>query len=111
MGFNIPGSSVGGNFPYNLGPLPNGDYRLDHTTPLREVTDLDLYLMGPLPASQVGPHIAFANQNQQICNGCILSGPVITVTVDDVIAAQGPRRPDVSTSQKVFRVATIIVTK
>jgi hypothetical protein len=40
-----------------------------------------------------------------------LSGPVITVTVGDVIAAQGLRHPDVSTSQKVFRVATVIVTK
>jgi FG-GAP-like repeat len=111
MGFNIPGSIVGGNFPYNLVPLPNGDYRLEQTTPLREFTDLDLYLMGLLPATEVGSHIVFANQSQPICNGCILSGPVVTVTVGDVIAAQGPRRPDVSTSQKVFRVATIIVTK
>ena len=31
MGFNIPGSIVGGNFPFNLVPLPNGDYRLEQT--------------------------------------------------------------------------------
>jgi hypothetical protein len=111
MGFNIPGSNVGGNFSFNLVPLPNGDYRLEQTTALREFIDLDLYLMGLLPASEVGSHIVFENQSQQLCNGCILSGPVVTVTVGDVIAAQGPRRPDVSTSQKVFRVATIIVTK
>jgi hypothetical protein len=111
MGFNIPGSLEGGNFHYNLVPLPNGNYRLEQTPALDEFIDLDLYLMGLLPASQVGSHIVFANQSQQICDGCILSGPVVTVTVDDVIAAQGPRRPDVSTSQKAFRVATIIVTK
>ncbi len=113
MGFSIPPTGEGGQFPYNLIPLPNGDYRLAQTPALDEFTDLDLYLIGLLPADQVGTHIVFQNQNQtqQLCDGCILAGPVTSVSIGDIVAAQGPRRPDAATSQKVFRVATIIVTK
>ena len=113
MGFSIPPTGEGGQFPFNLIPLPNGDYRVEQTPALDEFTDLDLYLMGLLPADQVGTHIVFQNQDQikQLCNGCILAGPVTLVNIGDIVAAQGPRRPDAATSEKTFRVATVIVTK
>jgi hypothetical protein len=113
MGFSIPPSGEGGNFPFNLVPLPDGNYQLQQSEPLRAFTDLDLYLMGLATPEEVDAHIVFVNQNQlnQLHNGGILLGPVQTITVDDVIAKEGPRIPDVSVSQKVFRVATIIVTK
>jgi hypothetical protein len=110
MGLSIAGSNVGGLFPYDLIPLPDGTYRLQTSQPIGEFTDLDLYLMGLLPADQVGAHVVFRNQNQPICNGCILREPV-TVTVPDVIAADGPRLPDAATSPKEFHLATIIVTR
>ena len=113
MGFSIPPTQQGGEFSFNLVSLPDGNFQLQQMEPLREFTDLDLYLMGLLPPHEVGSHIAFVNQNQfdQIHNGGVLLGPVETVTVDDVIAKEGPRIPDSSVSQKLFRVATVIVTK
>lgn len=113
MGFSIPPSQEGGNFPFNLIPLANGNYQLQQTQPLREFGDLDLYLMGLLPPEEVGSHIIFVNQNQgdQLRNGGILLGPVQTVTVDDVIFKEGPRIPESSASQKIFKAATIVVTK
>jgi hypothetical protein len=113
MGFSIPPSQEGGSFPYNLVPLPNGDYQLQQIQPLREFGDLDLYLMGLLPPEEVGSHIIFVNQNQgdQLHNGGILLGPVQTVTVDDVIFKEGQRIPEWSASQKIFKAATILVTK
>jgi hypothetical protein len=113
MGFSIPPTQEGGEFNFNLVPLPNGNFQLQQMAPLREFTDFDLYLMGLLPPEAVGSHIVFVNQNQrdQLHNGSILVGPIETVIVDDVIAKEGPRIPDSSASQKVFRVATVIVTK
>jgi len=89
MGFSIPPTGEGGQFPYNLIPLPNGDYRVEQTPALDEFTDLDLYLMGLLPADQVGTHIVFQNQDQikQLCDGCILAGPVTSVNIGDIVAA------------------------
>jgi hypothetical protein len=102
-------------FPFDLVPLGDGRYRLQAVEGWGEYTDLDLYLMGLLPASQVGPHIVFVNQDQAPqsfgFDGGILEGPVQTVTVNDIISVHGPRIPDVSSSQKSFRVATIVVTR
>jgi hypothetical protein len=111
MGYSdqLDPSRQGLNFPYELVPIGDEDYRLEPTELLREFTDLDLYLMGLLPADMVGSHIVFADQNQDFSDG-VLSGPVETVTVGDVVAIHGPRIPDASTSQKQFRVATIVVT-
>jgi hypothetical protein len=113
MGFSIPPTQQGGQFPFNIVPLPNGNFQLQQMEPLGEFTDLDLYLIGLIPPHEVSSHSVFVNQNQvdQIHNGGILVGPVETVTVDDVIAKEGPRIPDSSVSQKLFRVATVIVTK
>lgn len=109
MGMSIPGSGVGGNFPYRLVSMADGNYRLEATQLPGEFTDLDLYLMGFLPAAEVGPQIAFQDQSQQICHGCILRGAVM-ITVNDLIAAEGRRNPDAARAQKRFRVATVVQT-
>ncbi len=74
--------------------------------------DLELYLMGMVPASAVLPHFVFRNQNQasETGHGGFLQGPVDPVTIEDIIRANGPRVPDSTTSQKTFRIATIFVT-
>ena len=71
--------------------------------------DLELYLMGLIPANAVSPHFVFKNQNQTVSAGSTLVGPVTDVTIDDVIETTGMRIPDVNNSQKQFKIATIIV--
>lgn len=111
MGFNISGSGVGGDFPFELVLLPNGQYQFQSAALPREFTDLDLYLMGLLPASQVGTHLVVKNQNQQICHDCFVQGAVEKVSINDVITVQGARFPDASSAQKQFHVATIVITR
>ena len=73
----------------------------------REFTDLDLYLMGLGPASEVGTHWVFTNPSQQICDRC--GGPAVAIGVSDVVAAHGARQPAYPQAQSAFRAATILV--
>lgn len=62
MGFSLP-RGVGGRFPCRLVPQ-SGGVRLVPAKEEPVFTDLDLYLMGLLPAEQVGEHLVLADQNQ-----------------------------------------------
>jgi hypothetical protein len=97
------------SFPYALTPLGGGDYRLDGAQATQTFNDMELYLMGLVPASQVGEHFVFVNQNQPLCDGCILYGPSATLRVADVIAQHGPRVPAYPDAPRTFRLATIVV--
>jgi hypothetical protein len=66
--------------------------------------------MGLLPANEVKEHFVFTNQNQPIEDNGVLHGPVTKVTIADVVNLMGPRVPAYATSQKKFKIATIIVT-
>jgi hypothetical protein len=114
MGWSLPGlGNEGVNFPctvvqqggiVTLGPRPDEPV----------FTDFDLYLMGLVPAEQVGEAIVFADQaaaQQLRCNGQAFPGAVYRVGVQEVIAQLGPRRPSAVDSQKQFRMATIIVSR
>ncbi len=76
---------------------------------------LDLYLMGLIGPDAVGEHIVLVNQDYREvisqCDGSVYQDPVIQVTAQDAVDEVGPRRPDVTQSQKHFRVATILVSK
>lgn len=111
MGFSIPGSGAGGTFPFTISQRPDGNYVFQSAAPMNEYNELELYLAGMLPADQVMPNLVPELQLQQVCDGCLVQGPVRTVTIDDVIAADGKRSPDAATSQKEFRVANIVVTR
>jgi hypothetical protein len=78
---------------------------------LKAFSDLSLYLMGQRPSNQVGDHFVFDNQAQPLVPNGTLSGPVTTVTINDVITHLGARSPDFAHAQKCFRVATILVTQ
>lgn len=108
MGFNIPGSNVGGSFPYVLIPW-GGNYRLDPGTQVPAFNDLELYLMGLLGPDSVGTHFVFQDQNQSLSDGAILAGPVTYVSIDSLISLVGPRVPSVATSPKYFHVGTILI--
>ncbi|RME85160.1 MAG: hypothetical protein D6775_03540 [Caldilineae bacterium] len=110
MGYNSATSSQGLSFPYTVQDNGNGTYTL---TPAQHHTfnDMELYLMGLVPPQAVGDHIVFVDQEQTLCNGCILQGPVNIVRADDIIKVYGQRAPSYARAQREFRVASIIVTR
>lgn len=107
------GQGIGGqglHFHFDL--VPSGaDYLLVANSEPPVYSDLSLYLMGLVAPSDVGPHFVFDDQAQTPSAGGALAGPVTTVGVNDVISALGPRVPDETTSQKKFRIATILVSR
>lgn len=107
-GFNLVGGQ-GGDFNYRLVALGNGDFRLEPMTRAYAYNDVELYLMGLIPAEQVGTHTVIVNQNQTICDGCVLKGPGVTFTAQDIIATHGQRVPSSEGSQREFRIGTIVV--
>ncbi|UCC76698.1 MAG: hypothetical protein JSW37_14535, partial [Anaerolineales bacterium] len=115
MGYNIPGSGgVGGYFPWRFAPNPDDTYTVHgYGEHLWEVgfCDLDLYLMGLLAAHEVVPALVFENQDQQLCDGCVLEGPAYYADATTIIDSHGPRVPDASTAPHQFTVGTIVVTR
>jgi hypothetical protein len=109
MGYGERGGQ-GLHFGYELLAQGGGEYRL-RWAPDRRVAyaDLELYLMGLLPAEVVGEHFSFPDQGQQLCDGCVLRGAV-PVRVQDVIDAYGPRRPAYPSARAELSMATIVVT-
>ena len=114
MGFNIPGGLQGGSFPYVIEPAGPGLYRVrtrqssrgEEPAGVNEFSEFDLYLMGLLPASQVSPAVVLEGT---FCESCTMAGSVITV--QDIIATHGPRLPGPGTSQKAFRVGTVVISR
>ena len=105
------GSGIQGlDFPYQLVPIGDGNYRCNYVGNKLDFNDMELYLMGLQPSSSVGSHFVFTNQSQT-CDDGILYGPTETVTVEDVINQHGLRMPAYPFAQKKFRVATIVVTQ
>lgn len=102
-------SGQGIQFPWELTALGDGNYRVDPAPTSLTYNDLELYLMGLIPASEVGVHQVFVNQDQTLCAGCTLHGPTATVRVEDVVARHGPRISAYPEAQRSFRVGTIVV--
>jgi hypothetical protein len=73
---------------------------------------LDLYLMGLISAAEV-PDFFILNNLARVStdtNGHpIFRGGRTKVTIQDVIAAQGPRSPDVDHSQRRFNIGVVVV--
>ena len=110
MGWSVPGGE-GLSFPRAVTLQPNGDYLLQSGVASVRFSPMDLYLMGLGPAADVPPGFVFRNQDQQVCGGCVLHGPVDAVTVQDVIAKFGPRLPAYPDAQHQFSAATLFVTR
>lgn len=101
--------SQGLDFGYDLRPDGDG-YTLIRSVRPKEFTDLDLYLMGLIPATEVGTHIVFNNQNQNPSGGKLV-GSVTPVTAQMIVEQIGPRIPNSQQSPKEFRIATVIVSE
>jgi Tol biopolymer transport system component/flagellar hook assembly protein FlgD/subtilase family serine protease len=76
---------------------------------------LDLYLMGMIDKSKVPPMLLIDSPGIDPGRlpeaGVTIPGTARTVTIDDIIAAMGPREPDASASQKSFKTAFIYITQ
>lgn len=116
LAYGIMGyTGVGGQgleFPYRLSKRPDGTYLVEAAGGRSTVfNDLELYLMGLVPASAVGEHVVFLDKTQlaTIRNGAILRGPLQIVRIGDIVAADGPRVPAFGDAQKSFRLATLVL--
>ena len=115
MAYGIMGSNVGGNagavFPFRIEDLGNGRFRANAAPRATHYNDLELYMMGLLPADSVGPHYVFLEGAQPIADGTILHGAVDTITVSDIVAQYGARVPGYPQAQKEFRLAIILLSE
>jgi hypothetical protein len=111
MGFSIPGSGAGGDYGCRLTPVATG-IELTSFSGARTYTDLDLYLMGLKPASQVGDHYVWINQQaalNQNCLGVVAYSQFRKIGINDVIASTGARNPAWPNAQRDFKVAVIVL--
>ncbi|HKS07210.1 MAG TPA: hypothetical protein VJR92_12955 [Gemmatimonadaceae bacterium] len=75
---------------------------------------LELYLMGLLPASSVPDFVVLRNQRnvgRTPEGNNIVAAEKRTVTIQDVIAHNGPRVPSFENSPKTFNTAMVVVTR
>jgi hypothetical protein len=107
MGFSLA-SGAGGSFPYKLVFQSPGLYRVQSSPVTREYSALDLYLMGLLPPAEVPPFVVTTAPIGDIVDGAIVPGTALTI--DDVIAVEGPRVPPAAPSL-TLKVATVVVTR
>lgn len=88
--------------------------------------DVDLYLMGLIPPEEVDPFFVIQNPDTRNLTDdyglplrpesppafsapVTLPGERLDLTIQDIIAAEGPRVPSAETSQKSWRIATVLV--
>ena len=93
----------------------NGNGTFTSTGANRYYSPLDLYLMGFYDKSQVPQMLLIENKDIDPAKlpeiGTTIPGAARYITIDDIIAAEGQRVPDASSSQKAFKTAFIFITR
>lgn len=93
----------------------NGDGTFTSTGAWSGFSPLDLYLMGLYDRTEVPPLLLIDNPaidpGLSSHAGDTVTGTPRTVTIDDIIAAEGERIPAASQAQKEFRVGFVLLTK
>lgn len=104
-----------GSIMYGNGWKDNGDGTFTSTSARSAYSPLDLYLMGMIPKEQVPPMVLIDNpaidKTLMPSLGASITGTPRTVTIDDIIAAEGERIPNAATSQKKFNVGFVLLTR
>jgi hypothetical protein len=115
MGFSIGGAGgQGGTYSYTFTPNGSGGYVVGNGQSIDQSTfnTMELYLMGLASPAEVGTFFVLNDQNQNITAGQTLTPAEITlVSVNDVIAARGPRVPNSTQAQRTFRCATVVLSE
>ena len=85
------------------------------STPMRYFSELDLYLMGLADAAEVSPMLLIDNSGVDATGlpeaDVTITGTALTVTIDDIIAAEGARDPAFADAQKRFKIGCILLTR
>ena len=84
----------------------------DYYVPSTGWSYLDLYLMGMIGPSEVPDFFILQNLTQQgrdVNGHLIFKADRAKITIQDVIAAEGLRRPDVNHSQRAFNTGFVMV--
>jgi hypothetical protein len=104
-----------GSIMYGNGWKVNQDGTFTATAARSAYSPLDLYLMGLIPKEQVPPMLLIENpaidKNQLPQLGATVTGTARTVTIDDIIAAEGDRIPNAAASQKKFNVGFVLLSR
>jgi hypothetical protein len=112
MGFSIGGTGgEGGQFHYTFTPDGPGGYVVGNSPDSVWTTfnGMELYLMGLIAPVQVGTFFVLNDQTiTPVAGQTLTASQVTTFDVNTVIAANGARSPDSTSSQKTFRSATVV---
>lgn len=92
----------------------NGDGTFTSVSASKYYSPLDLYLMGFYDKTQVPRMLLIENSSIDPTGlpaiGATVSGTPRQIIIDDIIAAEGERIPNASSSQKAFKTAFIFIT-
>jgi len=104
-----------GSLEYGNDWKANADGTFTSVSASKYYSNLDLYLMGMIDKAQVAPMTLIENASIAPTLlptlGTTITGTAKTVTIDDIIAAEGERIPNTSTSQKTFKTGFIFITR
>lgn len=103
-----------GSVEYGADWRDNGDGTFTSVATRKFFSPLDLYLMGFYKPNEVPPLTLIENpaidKTQLPEENVTISGTKRTITIDDIIAAEGPRVPAADVAQKEFRIAFVLLT-
>jgi len=104
-----------GSLMYGNGWRDNANGTFTAVSPQSGFSPLDLYLMGMLPKEQVPAMLLIDNSAIDKTKlpelGVTITGTAKTVTIADIIAAEGARVPNAATSQKRFNIGFVLLTR
>lgn len=105
----------GGSVEYGNRWADNGDGTFTSQPSRQYFSPIDLYLMGMLKREEVPPFAYLVSPGIDVTRlpeaGVRVPAVRRTVTIDQVIAAEGPRVPDAQASQKEFRLGFVLLTR
>lgn len=104
-----------GSLEYGNRWLDNGNSTFTALAGRRYFSPLDLYLMGLLEKSAVPPMLLIDNPEIDPARlpepGVTITGAAQSVTIDQIVAAEGERIPAAADSQKNFRIGCLLITR
>ncbi len=104
-----------GSLMYGNGWRDNRDGTFTSVAKQSCFSPLDLYLMGMIGKEQVPPMLLIDNPDIDATQlpqlGEMITGTAWMVTIDDIIAAEGARVPDVTNAPKKFNVGFVLLTR